>query len=121
MIFTREQLPRVEVANNLTALNSQVLVMMSGHKALLEGRCAGGVLEAAATMIDVDQRITLRGCQHLPFTTVLLPAPPEVAPAVLACVILHWARAGLYLRPATMALSACAHVANDQHKKRGTR
>jgi len=30
MIFTREQLPCVEVANNLTALNSQVLVMMSG-------------------------------------------------------------------------------------------
>ena len=52
-------------------------------------------------MADVDQHITLRsfqrGRQYLPFTTVLLPPPPEVAldgagmcnPALGAASICH--------------------------------
>jgi hypothetical protein len=77
-------------------------------------------------MADVDQQITLRGFQrvrqHLPFTTVLFRAPPEVAPA--GAGMRNPARgAGWPLTVAghsgTIALNAGAHVANDQHKKRG--
>ena len=92
IIFTREQLPCVNVADSVTAFNSQVLVMMSGHKALLEGRCAGGVLEAAATMTDVDQRITLRGSSTCRSLLCCCGHRPKSRLPVLACVILHWAR-----------------------------